>query len=164
MQNTLIYNELWCDICDGDTAPTNPTDTTSLAKWNLKDEKGLALMRSSVTEHMFVHIENSKDAWYTWSLFKKLFDTHVASHRVDLQMKFLKQRLVDNGDALEYISRIKDIHQEIIKGGFPKIDDSFLVSIMINGLPQYYKHFFETLKITDKLSTVTFDSLSELLA
>jgi hypothetical protein len=31
-------------------------------------------------------------------------------------------------------------------------------------LPQYYKHFLETLQITDKLSTVTFDSLSELLA
>jgi hypothetical protein len=30
MQNTLIYNELWCDICDGDTAPTNPIDDTSL--------------------------------------------------------------------------------------------------------------------------------------
>jgi hypothetical protein len=39
MQNTLIYNELWYDICDGDTAPTKTTDATSLAKWNLKDEK-----------------------------------------------------------------------------------------------------------------------------
>ena len=31
-------------------------------------------------------------------------------------------------------------------------------------MPQYYKHFLETLQITDKLSTVTSDSLSELLA
>jgi hypothetical protein len=113
---------------------------------------------------MFVHIENSKDAWSAWNQFKKLFDTPAASQRVDLQMKLLKQRLADNGDVLEYISRIKNIHQEIIKGGFPKLEDSFLVSIVINGLPQSYKHFLETLQITDKLSTVTFDSLSELLA
>jgi hypothetical protein len=112
MQNTMIYNELWCDIFDGDTAPTKPTDTTSLAKWHLKDEKALAFLCSFVTEHMFVHIENSKDAWSTWNLFKKIFDTHVASHRFDLQMKFLKQRLEDNGDVLEYISRIKNIHQK----------------------------------------------------
>jgi hypothetical protein len=59
MQNTLIYNELWRDICDGDT---DPTDAASLAKWKLKDEKALALLHSSVTENMFVHIENSKDA------------------------------------------------------------------------------------------------------
>jgi hypothetical protein len=63
-QNTLIYNELWLYICDGDTTPTKPTDATSLEKWNLKYEKVLALLRSSVTEHMFVYIENSKDAWF----------------------------------------------------------------------------------------------------
>jgi hypothetical protein len=63
MHNTLFYNELWRDICDGDTTPTKPTDTTSLAKWNLKDEKALALLCSSITEQMFAHIENSKDAW-----------------------------------------------------------------------------------------------------
>jgi hypothetical protein len=113
---------------------------------------------------MFVHIENSKDAWSAWNQFKKLFDTHVAPQRVDLQMKLLKQRLAYNGNVLEYISRIKNIHQEIIKGGFPKLEDSFLVSIVINVFPQYYKNFLETLQITDKLSTVTFDSLSELLA
>ena len=32
MQNTMIYNELWRDICDGDTSPTKPTNATSLAK------------------------------------------------------------------------------------------------------------------------------------
>jgi hypothetical protein len=164
MHNTLVYNELWRDICDGNTAPTKPTDATSLAKWNLKDEKALAFLCSSVTEQMFVHIENSKDTWSAWNLLKKLFDTPVASQRVDLQMKLLKQRLADNGDVLEYISRIKNIHLEIIKGDFSKLEDSFLVSIVINGLPPSYKHFLETLQITDKLSTITFDSLSELLA
>jgi len=62
MHNTLIYNELWRDICDGDIAPTNPTNTTSLEKWQLKDEKTFVLLHSSVTEHMFIHIENYKDA------------------------------------------------------------------------------------------------------
>jgi hypothetical protein len=163
MHNTLIYNELWCDTCDGDTTPIKPTNATSLAKWNLKDEKTLVLLCSFVTEHMFVHIENSKDAWSAWNLLNKFFDTSVASQRVDLQMKFLKQRLVDNGDVLEYISIIKNIHLEIIKGGFSKLEDSFIVSIVINGLPPSYNHFLETLHITNKLSTVTFDSLSELL-
>ena len=47
---------------------------------------------------------------------------------------------------------------------FFKLEDSFLVSIVINGLPPYYMHFLESLKIIDKLSSVTFDSLSELLS
>jgi hypothetical protein len=128
----LIYNELWHDIYDGDTAPTKPIDATSLEKWILEDEKALALLHPSVTKHMFVHMKNSKYAWFDWNLLNNLFDTHVAYHRVDQQMKLLKQILADNGDVLEYISRIKKIHQEIIKGGFPKPEDSFLVSIVIN--------------------------------
>ena len=63
MHNTLIYNELWRDIRDGDTTPTKPIDATSLEKWNLKDEKELSLLCSFVIEQMFVHIENSKDTW-----------------------------------------------------------------------------------------------------
>jgi hypothetical protein len=113
MQNMLIYNELWRDIGDGDIAPTKPTDATYLAKWNLKVEKKLTLLRSFVTERMFVHIENYKDAWSAWNLLKKFFDTLDASQRVDLQMKLLKQRLADNGDVLEYISKIKNIHQGV---------------------------------------------------
>jgi hypothetical protein len=126
--------------------------------------KALAFLRSSVVEHLFVHIENSTSAWSAWNQFRKIFDTPPASQRVDLQMKLLRKRLVDGDDVLEYISRIKNIHQDIIKGGFPKLEDNFFISILINGLPPSYKHFIETLQITDKLSTATFDSLSELLA
>jgi hypothetical protein len=33
MQNTLIYNELWKDVCNGDKNPTKPTDSRELAIW-----------------------------------------------------------------------------------------------------------------------------------
>ena len=72
-------------------------------------------------------------------------------------MKFLIQRLANGNDVLEYIASVKNIHQDIIKCGYPKLDDNFLILIMINGLPKYYKNFIETLQITDKLSTATFD-------
>jgi hypothetical protein len=39
MESTLIYNELWKDICSGDKKPTKPTKVGPLAKWELKDEK-----------------------------------------------------------------------------------------------------------------------------
>jgi hypothetical protein len=69
---------------------------------------------------LFVHIENSTSAWSAWNQFPKLFDT-PESQRIDLQMKLFRQRLVDGDNVLEYISRIKNIHQDIIKGGFPKL-------------------------------------------
>jgi hypothetical protein len=62
MQSTLIYNELWKDVCSGDKAPIKPIDARELEKWELKDEKALALLRSFVIDEMFVHIENATDA------------------------------------------------------------------------------------------------------
>jgi hypothetical protein len=75
MKNTLIYNELWKDVFNGDKPPTNPIDDIELDIWELKDEKTLALLRSSVTNEMFVHIENVTNAWNTWKLFKNMFYT-----------------------------------------------------------------------------------------
>ena len=94
---------------------------------------------------------------------KKLFDTPPASQRIDLQMKLLSQKLGEKEDVLEYISRVKNIHLDIIKGGYGKLEDSFLISILINGLPKSYWKFIETLQIADKLTSATFDSFSEML-
>ena len=60
---TLIYNELWHDICDGDVKPNKPTDAAVLEKWEVKNSKALALIKSSVNDEMYVHIKNEKDAW-----------------------------------------------------------------------------------------------------
>ena len=32
MQSTLIYNELWKDVCNGDKTPTKPNDAQESAK------------------------------------------------------------------------------------------------------------------------------------
>lgn len=64
---------------------------------------------------------------------------------------------------LEYISHLKNIQLDIVKCGFTDVEESFMTSILINGLPPSYKHFLETLQITSKLESQTFDSLSDLL-
>ena len=163
MQRTLIYIELWKDVCSGESAPTKPTDVRDLARWELKDEKALSLLRSFVSDEMFVHIENVIDAWIAWKIFKNMFDTQPESKRVDLHSKLLKQRLVEGGDVLAYISHLKNIRLEIVKCEFKDVEEIFLTSILINGLPPSYKHFLETLQITDKLESQNFDSLSDLL-
>eukprot|EP00253_Pinus_taeda_P005954 PITA_05954 len=146
IESTLIYNELWQGICDGDVKPNKPTDAAALAKWEIKNAKALALIKSSVNDEMYVHIENATYAWSALKTFKDLFDTQPESKKVDLQLKLLQQKLTEGGDVLEYISRLKNIRQEIINAGFLAIDDSFMVTIVIVGLPSSYTHFLETLQ------------------
>eukprot|EP00253_Pinus_taeda_P013735 PITA_13735 len=161
---TLIYNELWQGICDGDVKPNKPTNADSLAKWEIKNAKALALIKSSVNDEMYVRVENATDAWCALKFFKDLFDTQPESKKVDLQLKLLQQKLTERGDVLEYLSRLKNIKQEIINDGFPAIDDSFMVPIVIVGLPSSYMHFLETLQVTRKLEKLKFDELCEMLS
>ena len=59
----FIYNELFRDVCDGDVKPNKPTNAALLSKWEIKNAKSLALIKSSVNDEMYVHIENASDAW-----------------------------------------------------------------------------------------------------
>lgn len=56
IESTLIYNELWKDICDGDIKLNKPTDTSLLEKWEIKNVKALALIKSLVNDEMYIHI------------------------------------------------------------------------------------------------------------
>lgn len=84
---------------------------------------------------MFIHIENANDAWNAWKIFKKMFDTQSESERVELHNKLLNQKLVEEGDVLEYISHLKNIRMELIKCGFKDVEESLMTSILISGLP-----------------------------
>jgi uncharacterized protein YbcC (UPF0753/DUF2309 family) len=109
IESTLIYSELWHDICNEDNTPNKPTDADTLEKWEIKNAKALALIKSSVNDEMYVHIENTNDAWFALKKFKDLFDTQPESKKVDLQLKLLQQKLTKGGDVHEYISRLKNI-------------------------------------------------------
>jgi hypothetical protein len=89
--------------------PNKPTKPGPLAKWELKDEKNFALIKSSANEEMYVHIENASNAWFTRKTFKYFFNTQLETKRVELQLKLLQEKLSEGGDVLEYISRLKNI-------------------------------------------------------
>ena len=46
-----------------------------LEKWEVKNAKALALIKSFVNDEMYVHIKNAKDAWSALRTFKEFFDT-----------------------------------------------------------------------------------------
>jgi len=115
MHSTLVFNDLWKYICQWEKALINLIDARELAKWELRDEKALALLRSHVTNEIHIHIENAIDAWNAWKLFKKMFDIQSELKQVELHTKLIKQELVEGGDVLEHISHLKNIRMELIK-------------------------------------------------
>jgi hypothetical protein len=58
IKNTLIFNDLWEEICEGkdDNDPEKPTDARQLVIWKSKDKKTHALISVPVTEEVSKHI------------------------------------------------------------------------------------------------------------
>jgi len=73
MESTSINNATWKYICNGDVKPTKPIDATQLAKWELKYEKALALIKSYVNEEMYFHTENVSNTWSKQDISKAEF-------------------------------------------------------------------------------------------
>ena len=108
IQSTLIYNELWKGVCNAQ--PTKPTIPNQLSKWELKDEKALALIHSTVSDDIFVHIENSSSTWLAWKTLKYLFDSQSEAKKIDLQLKLFQQKLSSEGLVqLEYGQKVLNI-------------------------------------------------------
>jgi len=63
MQNTSIFSDFWKDICNGEKYPIKPPNARELVKWELRDEKALALLISSVTNEICIHIENATNTF-----------------------------------------------------------------------------------------------------
>ena len=107
IQSTLIYNELWNGVRNA--RPTKPTIPDQLSKWEIKDEKALALIHSTVSDDIFVHIENISSAWSSWKTLKDLFDSQSEAKKIDLQLNLFQQKMSSGGDVMDYISILKNI-------------------------------------------------------
>lgn len=119
--NALILNDIWDGVCDGDIAPTKPTNGKGLAIWNVKNKKAYALISSSAREEINHHIKSvAGDAWIVLKklkgiVLKKLkgmYDSHLELEFIQLQLKLFSLKLKDS-DPMAFASKIKTIMQDI---------------------------------------------------
>jgi hypothetical protein len=76
IEHTLIFNDFWDGICDGDIAPTKPTIDKELAIWTNKDKKTYALIVASVNEEVSRHIKSIQNSWGKLKKLEDLYDSH----------------------------------------------------------------------------------------
>ena len=78
--------------CQCNAQTTKPTNLDQLEKWELKDEKALALIHSTVSDDIYVHIENRSSVWSAWKTLKDLFNSQSEAKKIDLQLMLFQQR------------------------------------------------------------------------
>ena len=127
IMHTLIFNEFWVGMCDGDNQPTKLTDAKELTVWNMKNSKAYALTASLVSEEVNHHIRSIDDAWNALKKLKDLFESHSKLELVQLQLKLFNLKL-KNDDPMALISEIRAIMHDIDSTGV-KIDITLIALI-----------------------------------
>jgi len=106
IKHTLIFNDFWVGICDGDNQPTKPTNAKELTVWNVKNNKAYALIASSVSEEVNCHISSIYDTWNALKKLKDFFDSHSKLELIQLQLKLFNLEL-KNDDPMALISELE---------------------------------------------------------
>ena len=96
---------MWKDVCSCNKNSTKHIDDIELEKWKLKDENAHVLLKYSIINEMFVHIENETDACNAWKTFNKMYDTQLESKLVIARL--LKQRLDEGGCFGDFVALVR---------------------------------------------------------
>jgi len=144
IKNTLIFNDLWEEICEGkdDNDLEKPTDARQLAIWKSKDKKAHALIYASVTEEVSRHILSSTTTFKALEKLKDLYDSHSELEIIQLLMKLFNLELKDN-NPMKLASKIKSIFHDIDSTGV-KVD--LQLTTFIKALHPTYLHYLESLQ------------------
>jgi hypothetical protein len=95
IEYTLIFNDLWDDICDGDTKPTKLTIDKEFAIWTNKDKKKYSLIVSSISEEVSHHIKSIKGSWSALKKLKYLYDSQQELELIQLLIKLFNLEIED---------------------------------------------------------------------
>ena len=78
IKHTLIFNEWWRGICEGEggNPSTKPTFDKEIAIWENKNCKAYALIAASINEEVGRHITPFSNAYEALAKLKELYDSH----------------------------------------------------------------------------------------
>ena len=132
---------LW-PIVKGDEQ--NPIDPLSISNWESWETQAKVLIRMSVKENILPHIRNSKTSKDTWDKLKGLYETSESNRILFLKTKLLSIKMDVNETMNKYISRIKDLRDNLGDIG-EEVSSTDPVSITLKGILLDYKIFISSL-------------------
>ncbi len=157
IKHTLIFNELWKEVCigDGDKEPEQRTSDKEIIIWENKNSKAYALIAASVSEEVSHHIFPFSTTFEALQKLKELYDSHFSLEVVQLMIKLFTLELQNNDPialAYEVKSIMHDIKSTKVELDIPLID-------FLKALYPTYSNYLESLQANGNLKDITFDSL-----
>ncbi|KAG5875556.1 hypothetical protein JTB14_019505 [Gonioctena quinquepunctata] len=124
VQNMLVLDDLKTCLDGSQTSET-------------KDEKAKAKLILTIDPSLFVHVKDATSTKDLWTKLQKLFDDKGFCRKIGLLRALISIRL-ENCDSMEcYVTQLIETAQKLKGTGF-QIDDSWIGSLLLAGLPEKY--------------------------
>ncbi|KAI5641315.1 gag-polypeptide of LTR copia-type domain-containing protein [Phthorimaea operculella] len=157
MKNLLIVSDLW-DVVD---QPEEKLTELGEQAFKRLDAKAKARICLNLEKHVFPIVVNAETSSETWENLKKNYADSGLLRKLHLLRSLFNSKLEQHQDMQEYVSKIRGIHQQLLEIGEKSIQDSFIGTIMLTGLPESYNPL--VMAFENSGVEVTSDSVSAIL-
>ena len=133
-------------------------DSVKLCKaWKLRSDKAYSIIALNVEKSIQVHITSTTDANVAWTTLKSLFEVVSVAQAVRLYRRFFAAEMEENGDLLDFITKMTELSQELRELEEDVSPKKFAVTIL-GALPESYSNFVTSLN-TRPLTELTWDNI-----
>ncbi|KAI5651515.1 gag-polypeptide of LTR copia-type domain-containing protein [Phthorimaea operculella] len=157
MKNLLIVSDLW-DVVD---QPEEKLTELGEQAFKRLDAKAKARICLNLEKHVFPVVINAETSSETWENLKKNYADSGLLRKLHLLRSLFNSKLEQHQNMQEYVSKIRGIHQQLLEIGEKSIQDSFIGTIMLTGLPESYNPL--VMAFENSGVEVTSDSVSAIL-
>ncbi|XP_071577887.1 uncharacterized protein [Temnothorax nylanderi] len=149
VENLLRHEHLW-------TCANPPKDAEgNLILTDVKpedDEDARTTINLLLEPQCIVHVKNAKTARNAWSNLSKQYENKCWSRRINLQTELWKLSYKECANMRDYLDKIKSLTQQLADIDAP-VEDSWLVSIIMRGLPKQFDSIVQILDNTKEKVT-----------
>jgi hypothetical protein len=141
IEHNLIFNDIWDEICDGNTKPTKLIADKEISIWTNKHNKSYSFIYSSVSEEVSHHMVSIKYSWSALKNLKDMYDSHSRVELIQLLMNLFNLEMKDN-NPMFLASKIKFIMHDIDAS---RLKIGISLKTFIKSLYPTYSHYIESL-------------------
>ena len=136
MKAVLVTKELWTPVTEDE-----PTDKKA-------DQKALALITLSVSDHNLSTLDEAETAKAAWETLKKVYEARSNARKLQLkrELNALKKDAAETVTA--YVTRAKDLRIQLASTGYEVKDEEVVLSLLA-GLPTEYDMIVTVLESSD---------------
>jgi hypothetical protein len=127
-----------------------PDDASEKSQWKKNDAKARKIIIYSVKDHLIPHISKLKTTKEMFDALKKLFESNNTNRAIALRHQLQNIKMTKADTVATFFMKISEIRDQLGAIG-EIISDRELVMLTLNGLPNYWEPFIQSISGRSKL-------------